>query len=149
MLGYWNDPHGTDRVLRPEGLRTGDLAYADEEGFLYIVGRRGDMIKSGPYRISPHEIEDLILRQPQVAEVAVLGHPDNLWGEVPVAYVVPQSGHAVDVEPLLEACRKHLPRYKQPDRIEIVDSVPQGTNGKTRRAALREIVTVDKHRVSS
>ncbi|MEO2035163.1 MAG: class I adenylate-forming enzyme family protein, partial [Planctomycetaceae bacterium] len=138
MLGYWNDPQGTKKVLRPEGLRTGDLARVDDDGYIFIVGRRSDMIKSGAYRISPHEIEDIILRRPDVAEVAVVGRPDDVWGEIPVAFVV-AAGEA-DPEAILAACRRALPRYKQPRSIRIVDSLPRTSSGKVRRSLLRETV---------
>ena len=138
MLGYWNDPEGTRKVLRSEGLRTGDLARIDEDGYIFIVGRRSDMIKSGAYRISPHEIEDIILRRPDVAEVAVVGQPDDVWGEIPVAFVV-AAGEA-DSDAILAACRRALPRYKQPRCIHIVDSLPRTSSGKVRRSLLRETV---------
>ncbi len=138
MLGYWNDPEGTRRVLRPEGLRTGDLAYADADGHLFIIGRNNDMIKTGAYRISPHEIEDVILRHDDVAEVAVVGDPDEMWGEIPVAFVVPATDHSLDIEKILETCRQSLPRYKQPRRIRVVDTLPRTASGKVRRTALRE-----------
>ena len=138
MLGYWNDPEGTRKVLRSEGLRTGDLARVDEDGYIFIVGRRSDMIKSGAYRISPHEIEDIILRRPDVAEVAVVGQPDDVWGEIPVAFVV--AACEADAEAILAACRRALPRYKQPRSIRIVDSLPRTSSGKVRRSLLRETV---------
>ncbi|MBX3438175.1 MAG: acyl--CoA ligase [Planctomycetaceae bacterium] len=139
MMGYWNDPEGTRHVLRPEGLRTGDLAYGDEDGYLYIVGRKSDMIKSGSYRISPHEIEDIILRHEDVAEAAVVGQPDEIWGEVPVAFVVPAGDSTVDADALLERCRRTLPRYKLPKRIHVIESLPRTASGKIRRSELRKL----------
>lgn len=141
MLGYWNDPEGTRRVLRPEGLRTGDLAFADEEGYLFIIGRNNDMIKSGAYRISPHEIEDVILRNDDVAEVAVVGEPDEMWGEIPVAFVVPASDRELNTEQILESCRRSLPHYKQPRKVRVVETLPRTASGKVRRCDLREALT--------
>ncbi|MGD9857274.1 MAG: class I adenylate-forming enzyme family protein [Planctomycetaceae bacterium] len=138
MMGYWNDPEGTRQVLRPEGLRTGDLAVADEDGYFYIVGRKSDIIKSGSHRISPHEIEDVLLRHEDVAEAAVVGQPDQIWGEVPVAFVVPAGGPAaIDADALLERCRRTLPRYKLPKRIHILDALPRTESGKIRRLELQ------------
>ena len=138
MQGYWNDPQETAAVLRPEGLRTGDLARIDDEGYIYIVGRKSDMIKSGAYRISPEEIEDVILALDSVASVAVVGLPDEIFGEVPVAFVVPSPGAAPSAEQqILDHCRRHLPRYKLVREVRIVESLPQTASGKIRRSELR------------
>ncbi len=141
MMGYWNDPEGTRQVLHSEGLRTGDLAYRDEDGYLYIVGRKNDMIKSGAYRISPHEIEDVVLRYEDVAEVAVVGQADEIWGEVPVAFVVAANqSSTIDTDALMECCRRTLPRYKLPKRIHVVEMLPRTASGKIRRAELRALL---------
>lgn len=142
MRGYWNDPEETALVLRPEGLRTGDLAATDAEGYLYIVGRKSDIIKSGAYRINPKEIEEVILTVAGVAEVAVAGVPDEIWGEAPVAFVVRSAGDATATEPeILECCRRHLPRYKLVREVRFVESLPRTATGKIRRSALREMAS--------
>ena len=139
MLGYWNDPEGSRQVIRTDGLHTGDLARVDEDGYIYIVGRKSDMIKTGAYRISPHEIEDVILRHEDIAEVAVVGQPDEIWGEIPVAFVVPVGDiETVDTDAILERCRSTLPRYKHPKRLHLVDTLPRTASGKVRRTQLRE-----------
>lgn len=137
MRGYWNDPQETASVLRSEGLRTGDLAKADEDGYLYIVGRKSDIIKSGAYRINPKEIEEVILAVSGVVEVAVAGLPDEIWGEAPVAFVVasPGGGAPTDAE-ILDHCRQHLPRYKLVREIRFVESLPRTASGKVRRGEL-------------
>jgi len=139
MVGYWNDPEATRQVLRPEGLRTGDLARIDEDGYLYIAGRRSDLIKSGAYRINPQEIEDVILELNGVADAAVVGSPDPMMGEVPTAFVVPAAErNGLSEEGVIEHCRKNLPRYKQLRRVELTDFLPRTNSGKIKRHELRE-----------
>ncbi len=138
MEGYWRDPAATARVLKPEGLRTGDLARVDDEGFVYIVGRNNDMIKSGAYRINPQEIEDVIAAVSGVGECAVAGGTDEIWGERAVAFVVPAVDGDVDLDQRVWArCRDGLPRYKQPREVRIVDELPRTASGKVQRAKLR------------
>ena len=137
MLGYWNDPIETSQVLRPEGLCTGDLARRDADGYVYIVGRKSDMIKSGAYRINPKEIEDVILELPHVAEVAVVGMPDEILGERLVAFVVPSgNGKSHTDGQIVNHCRGNLPRYKLVREIRFLDSLPKTSSGKIRRHEL-------------
>lgn len=138
MAGYWNDPAATEGVLRPEGLRTGDQARVDEDGYLFIVGRKNDLIKYGAYRINPAEIEHVLLAVTGVAEAAVVGLPDELWGEVPVAFVVAAADQPPAERDLLEHCRRELPRYKQVREIRFVHSLPKTASGKIKRSLLRE-----------
>lgn len=140
MVGYWNSPQETERVIRPEGLRTGDLARVDEDGYIYIVGRRNDIIKYGAYRMNPKEIEDVILGLDGVAEVAVVGLPDEIWGESPTAFVVPSLNERTPSHhEILEHCRRNLPRYKLVREIHLVDSLPKTSSGKVKRAELRNL----------
>jgi len=137
MAGYWNDPRSTAHTLRAEGLRTGDLARRDEEGYLYIVGRKSDLIKNGSYRIHPQEIEQVLLELNEIAEVAVCGQPDPLLGEVAVAYLVPRTSESeISEQAVLEHCRLRLPRHKQIRRAYVVAQLPKTSSGKIRRAAL-------------
>ena len=141
MAGYWNDPDATAKVLRPEGLRTGDLATVDEEGYIYIVGRKSDLIKSGAYRIHPKEIEEVILELPGVAEVAVVGLPDELLGEAPVAFVVrSEQAPGLESDDIIRHCAQRLPRYKQVHRVVFVDTLPKTSSGKIKRSLLRTSV---------
>jgi long-chain acyl-CoA synthetase len=138
MLGYWKNPEETARVLRPEGLRTGDLAQMDEDGYIFIVGRETDMIKSGAHRIGPKEIEDVVEKLPEVAQCAVVGVPDELLGEAIVAYVVPVKDHTIDANAVLRICHEQLPRFKMPGHIRVVDSLPRTDTGKLRRKELKD-----------
>ena len=138
MQGYWNDPEGTAQVIREDGLYTGDLARADEGGFLYVVGRSTEMIKSGAYRISPLEIEGVIAEVPGIAEVAVIGEPDEVFGERPVAYVVLKHGAEPPTEAaVLKHCAQLLPRYKLIHKLYFEESLPKTASGKIRKAELR------------
>lgn len=143
MVGYWEDPEATARVLRPEGLRTGDLARVDEDGYIYIVGRRDDIIKSGAYRIHPQEIEEVVLELRGVSEAAVVGHPDEIQGEIVVAFVVPaDGGQGVSEEAVAAHCKGSLPAHKQPRRVYLVEALPKTSSNKVKRTELRQRGTV-------
>ncbi len=139
MVGYWNDQEATHNVIGHAGLKTGDLARLDDEGYIYIVGRSNDIIKSGAYRLNPKEIEEVILKLEGVAETAVVGLPDEIWGESPVAFIVPSSRAVSSTESeIKQHCRRHLPRYKVPHAVKFLESLPKTSSGKIRRAVLRE-----------
>jgi acyl-CoA synthetase (AMP-forming)/AMP-acid ligase II len=139
MIGYWADPEEANRVLRDEGLWTGDLARVDQDGYIYIVGRKSDVIKTGAYRVNPKEIEDVILELDGVAEVAVVGLPDAIWGEAPVAFIVPSSNGAIPTErEIVEHCRRNLPRYKLVHAVRFADCLPKTPTGKIRRSELQD-----------
>lgn len=140
MLGYWRDDVATLRVLRADGLHTGDLGYRDEEGFIYLVGRVDDQIKCGAYRINPQEIEDVLVELPGVLEAAVVGVKDEIWGEIPVAFLATADQTPQMLEQAREHCRLRLPRYKQPHLYQAVDKLPRTASGKIQRAALRSHV---------
>lgn len=137
MLGYWNDPEATAKALRPEGLRTGDLARVDDDGFFFIIGRNTDMIKSGAHRIGPKEIEAVIEKLPEVSQCAVAGIPDELLGEAIVAFVVRQANAELDEKQVLRTALEHLPRFKTPAHVVFVDSLPRTDTGKLRRSELK------------
>jgi acyl-CoA synthetase (AMP-forming)/AMP-acid ligase II len=138
MLGYWQNPEETERVLRPEGLRTGDLARMDDEGYLYIVARESDMIKSGAHRIGPKEIEDVVEQLPEVAQCAVVGVPEDLLGEAIAAFVVPLGDAELTSKQVLRHCHQHLARFKMPGHVRFVERLPRTQTGKLRRNELRE-----------
>ncbi len=142
MHGYWNDDAETQKVLSDDGLRTGDLARMDEDGFVYIVGRRSDLIKTGANRVNPEEIEEVILELAGIAEVAVTGEPDELLGEAIVAYVV-ATNEAISGERILEHCKVQLPPHKRVRRIEFVQALPKTSSGKVRRGELRSRNTLN------
>jgi long-chain acyl-CoA synthetase len=136
MQGYWNDRAETELVLFPDGLHTGDLAEVDEDGFLFIVGRVKTMIKAGANRVSPRQIEDVILELDSVAEAAVFGVPDELLGEAIVACVVAIPDTELDVKFILRHCQKHLAAFKIPGVVHVIDELPRNAAGKTDVGAL-------------
>jgi long-chain acyl-CoA synthetase len=137
MAGYWNRPEETSEVLRPEGLRTGDLARSDEEGFLYIISRKSDLIKSGSHRIGPKEIEDVLAEHPAVHEVAVIGIPDEILDERIRACVVLRPGASCGEKELKVHCKKYLPQYKIPHDVIFLSDLPKTTSGKIQKNELR------------
>ena len=136
MLGYWGKPEETARVLRPEGLYTGDLAKMDEEGFFYIVGRKNEMIKSGSHRIAPKEIEEILLENDMIHEVAVIGVEDEILGEAIKACIVLKTEAACNVKDITLHCRRNLPAYKVPHHIEFYSELPKTASGKICKAKL-------------
>lgn len=137
MKGYHGEAEATAETLRSGWLHTGDLGRQDEEGFLYIVGRKKDMIISGGVNIYPREIEDVLCQHPAVLEAAVIGVPDPEWGETVKALVVPKPGTQPDADELIAFCRERLAGYKKPRSVEIVDEFPKNSLGKILKANLR------------
>lgn len=137
MQGYWNDEDETRAVMSARGLHTGDLARADDEGFLYVVGRKRDMIKAGANRISAREVEEVIITHAAVEEAAVIGVPDEMLGEAVYAFVTARPGASADVEEIVDFLRERLPAYKVPKRIEVLDELPRTGSGKVDKEALR------------
>ena len=142
MKGYYNDPEGTAEVLKNGWLRTGDLATVDDDGFIYIIGRSKNIIKSGGYRISPTEIENVILSLERFVGCAVFGVPDEIMGEAVVAVIqTPDVSDQQDLRrELMAYCNKQLPSYKVPKKIFFVDEFPLNASNKVDLAALKEIV---------
>lgn len=138
MLGYWRNEAATAEVKRDGWLKTGDLGCLDDEGFLYLVGRRSDMIKSGAHRIYPQDIEEVIMELPQVQEAAVVGVDDELLGQAIRAFVVPAGNEPLTPLQVQAHCRARLANYKVPKGVEIVTSLPRTASGKVRRAELIE-----------
>jgi len=136
MLGYWNDAAATQRVLRDGWLHTGDLARVDAEGYLFIQGRSADMVKTGAHRINPKEIEEVIAEIEGVAEVAVVGVPDEILGQVIKAVVIPRPGSALAPREVQAHCHRQLASYKIPKIIEFADELPKTASGKVRRFML-------------
>jgi len=139
FAGYWNRPDADARALRTGWYFTGDLGYVDDEGELYVAGRVDDMIISGGENIQPVEVEEVLARHPGVRDVAVVGEPDERWGERVVAFVVPA---AADLTPagLDRYCREsvELARFKRPRRVVFVTEIPKTASGKILRRLLRE-----------
>jgi acyl-CoA synthetase (AMP-forming)/AMP-acid ligase II len=136
MLGYWRDPETTRTVLRDGWLWTGDVGRLDADGFLFLSGRRSDMIKVGAHRVHPQDVEEAIAEFPGVAEVAVVGMDDELLGQTVQAFVVPADGIELSVDRLKAHCRARLAQYKIPKRIELTSALPRTASGKVRRVEL-------------
>lgn len=134
MTGYWKDPESTAKVLNGNGYHTGDLGFRDEDGFLYLTGRRDNLIKVGGHRINPQEVEDAILATGLAIECAVVGVDDHLQGKRLAAAVVVKD-RTVDHAALMNACSERLPKYKLPSLIEIVGKLPLNNNGKVDKTA--------------
>jgi fatty-acyl-CoA synthase len=138
MKGYWNRPDATAEAIRNGWFHTGDVGVMDDEGFLYIVDRKKDMIISGGENIYPAEVEDCIYTHPDVAEVAVIGVPDARWGEAVCAIVVPKSGTAPTEQDIRDFTQGRLARYKQPHTVIFTDVLPRNPAGKVLKFELRE-----------
>jgi acyl-CoA synthetase (AMP-forming)/AMP-acid ligase II len=139
MSGYWNHPEETEKVLKNGLYYTGDIGRMDEEGFLYVVGRTKDMIKIGGNRVSAKEIEEALHEHPAIIEAAVIGVPDDVMGEAPMAFIVVQKGASEKLAEELPAfLQKHLAVYKIPKRYELRDSLPKNESGKILKLKLKE-----------
>lgn len=138
MTGYWRDPEATAAAITPDGrLRTGDVGSLDDHGFLRITGRKKDVILVGGFNVYPAEVERFLALHPLVAEVAVVGVPDERLGEVPWAFVVPVAGHGIDLAEFQDWARTRMANFKVPRNVELVDSLPRNSSMKVLRADLR------------
>lgn len=136
MSGYWRNPGETALSIRDGWLYTGDLGYLDEDGYLFLVDRKKDMIKTSGFQVWPREIEEVLASHPAVAEVGVAGLPDEHRGEVITAWVVASPGHSVDADELRRFCKEKLAPYKVPVRIEMRTELPKTLVGKVLRRVL-------------
>jgi amino acid adenylation domain-containing protein len=139
--GYWRNPVETAERFTPAGFRTGDLGYADDEGFLFLAGRRYDMIKVGANRVGAREIEDALCDHPAVSEAAVVAAPHEILGEAPIAFVVLREAVAGPEAVLAAHCGQRLPPYKLPVRYVLSDDLPRLPTGKVDKRRLRALVT--------
>ncbi len=138
MKGYWQDPDASARSLRGGWLHTGDVGYLDEDGYLFLMDRSHDMIISGGENIYPREIEEVLVRHPAVHEVAVIGIPDDEWGEAVKAVVSLVDGETATEEDLIAFCRDHIASYKKPRSVDFVDDLPRNNYGKIVKRELRD-----------
>jgi fatty-acyl-CoA synthase len=136
--GYWRDPDATATAFSGGWFHTGDIGVQDDDGYLFIVDRLKDMIVSGGENIAGSEVERVLYEDDAVLEVAVVGRPDDRWGEVPVAFVVVRPGVTVTAEALLERCRAQLARFKVPKEISFIDALPRNPSGKVLKRELRD-----------
>jgi acyl-CoA synthetase (AMP-forming)/AMP-acid ligase II len=137
MRGYWNRPEASEEALRGGWMHTGDAGIVDDEGYLYIQDRVKDMIVSGGENIYPREIEDVLFQHPGIADAAVIGIPDEKWGETVKAIVV-RKDESVSADDVLAHCRGKLGGYKQPRSVDFIDELPRNPTGKVLKKDLRE-----------
>lgn len=140
--GYWEDPAGTAAKFVDGGLRTGDLAQADEDGYLYIVDRQDDFIKSWGFRVSSHEIEDTVLEIPGVVAAAAVGRPDEEAGEAIVVFYVSTPDQGVAPEQILAHCRTRLARHLVPHEVRALPELPLNPNGKIVKSELKTLAAL-------
>jgi len=138
MKGYWRKPKETNEAIVNGWLHTGDLAYQDEDGYVYLVDRKHDMIISGGMNIYSAEVESVLAKHPAVAETIVIGIPDEKWGELVLGIVVKTPGEDISEAELLEFCKNDLTAYKRPKRIEFHDSIPRTAYGKMDKKIVRK-----------
>ncbi|MFF5553138.1 o-succinylbenzoate--CoA ligase [Streptomyces olivaceoviridis] len=137
MSGYWGLPKETEAVFSDGWFRSGDAARVDDDGYVYIVDRIKDMIISGGENIYPAEIEDQLLAHPDIVECAVIGVPDDTWGEVPRAVVVPREGATLDPDEVIASLSGRLAKYKIPKTVVIADALPRTASGKLLKSRVR------------
>jgi acyl-CoA synthetase (AMP-forming)/AMP-acid ligase II len=138
MKGYWNAPELTAETIRDGWLFTRDMGRIDEDGFLYLVDRKSDMIISGGFNVYPAEVENALYQHSGVFEVAVVGVPDAKWGETVKAVVVLKADAKASESELIEHCQTLLARFKAPTSVDFVSELPKSAVGKTLRRVIRE-----------
>jgi long-chain acyl-CoA synthetase len=139
MKGYWNRPEATAETITADGwLRTGDAAYLDADGFVYIRDRVKDMIITGAQNVYPVEVENVLMAHPGIADVAVIGVPDERWGEAVKAVVVRKPGQVVEAEEIIAFARDRIAHFKAPSSVDFAESLPRNPSGKVLKRELRE-----------
>ena len=139
MQGYHGQPQATAQALRGGWLYTGDLARVDDDGFYYIVDRKKDMVVSGGENIYPREVEEVLFTHPAVADAAVVGLPDPLWGERVAAFVAVRPGASLSEAEIIAHCKTNLASYKKPRRVVFLDEIPRNASGKALKYQLKEL----------
>jgi fatty-acyl-CoA synthase len=137
MLGYFHDDERTRAAFEGGWFHSGDLGTIDEEGFISVVDRKKDMIKTGGENVASREVEEMIYRLPQVSEVAVIGLPDAHWVEAVTAVVVLKAGQWLTEEEVMAHCRSHMASFKSPKRVVFTDALPKNPSGKLLKRELR------------
>jgi long-chain acyl-CoA synthetase len=138
MKGYLNQPEATEEALKGGWLHTGDMARIDEEGYIFIVDRKKDMILTGGFNVYPREAEEVLYTHPAVSEAAIIGILDEEKGELATAFVILKPGQEADEEELITFCRERIAVYKAPRRVRFVDELPRSPSGKVLKRLLRE-----------
>ncbi|MCW2608107.1 MAG: hypothetical protein JWO60_2800, partial [Frankiales bacterium] len=140
MQGYWNAPEATAETVRDGWLHTGDIGHVDDDGYLFVVDRKKDLVIRGGFNVYPRDVEDVLLAHPAVATAAVVGRPDPRVGEEVVAFVQLAPGATVTPEELVAHSREHISAAKYPREVRVVDAVPLTSVFKTDRKALRALL---------
>ncbi len=139
MKGYWNLPQDTAETMRNGWLHTGDLGRRDADGYFFITGRKKDLIIRGGENVTPMEVEEVICKHEKVADAAVVGIPDRIYGEEIKAFVVLKKGERCTEVEIIEHCAPFLPKFKMPKQVQFVDSIPRNNMGKIMRTELRKL----------
>jgi fatty-acyl-CoA synthase len=138
MLGYFHDDERTLASFEGDWFHSGDLATIDEEGYITVVDRKKDMIKTGGENVASREVEEMIYRLPQVSEVAVIGLPDPKWVEAVTAVIVVKAGQQLDESTVIQHCTQHMAHFKSPKRVVFTDTLPKNPSGKLLKRQLRQ-----------
>ena len=138
MKGYFNRPAANAEAFRDGWFHTGDLARRDDDGYLYIVDRKKDMVVTGGYNVYSKEVEQVLVQHPDIADAAVVGVPDELYGEAVAAFVQLRPGARLEQQAVVDHCRAHLAGYKKPRHVVFVESLPRNSLGKVLKAELRK-----------
>ena len=138
MIGYWQMPDETAKKLKNGWLHTGDLGRFDEDGYMYIVERKNDLIISGGVNIYPREIEEVLYGHPAVSEASVIGLPDEHWGEIVKAVVVLKEGSTATEAEIIDFCAKRLAGYKKPKLVDFWKELPKSPQGKILKKEIRK-----------
>ena len=136
--GYWNNEEATKNSFVDGWLKTGDAAQMDDEGFIYIVDRQKDMYISGGENVYPAEIENVLYQLPQIAEAAIIGIPDEKWGEVGLAFIALKPNENLSDEDIINHCLKNLAKFKIPKTVKFIEALPRNATGKVLKRTLRE-----------
>jgi fatty-acyl-CoA synthase len=138
MLGYFHDDARTLASFEGDWFHSGDLATLDDEGYITVVDRKKDMIKTGGENVSSREVEEMIYRLSEVSEVAVIGLPDPKWVEAVTAVIVVKAGQTLSEEAVIQHCTAHMASFKSPKRVVFTDSLPKNPSGKLLKRDLRQ-----------
>lgn len=136
--GYYKNPEASRKAFVGRFVRSGDVGYLDNNGYVYVMGRKSDMILSGGVNVYPEDIESTMIKNPKIAEVAVIGVPDKKWGEAVKALVRLAPGQEAAEEEIISWCKEKMPHYRAPKSVEFVTAFPYTPQGKIRKNVLRE-----------
>jgi len=140
MAGYWNDAERTAEAIDADGwMHTGDLATMDDDGYVNIVGRIKDMVIRGGENVYPREVEEFLYGHPDIADVQVIGVPDQRYGEELMAWVIPRNGASLDADDVRRFCQGRIAHYKVPRYVKLVDGFPMTVTGKVQKFKMREL----------